>query len=321
MSGALVGFLRYNAPPARIYLGDTGSMLIGWVVAAVAIRSSIKEQAAVALAVPLAICAIPILDALAALVRRITTGQSVFTADRGHLHHALMLRGWTVGQTAALAAGLTAITCLGAIVSYFTRIDAFALLSLGGVVLALAASRIFGHSELALLATHIRSLGRGALGRVRPAGTASSADHVVQLQGRRQWNLIWSALREAAAVHDLVSVRLNINIPHLHESFYASWKASGGVAEDNVWRIAMPLHVAGRPVGRLLIAGRAGKDNLAAIQQALDYLEPIEAEMTRLVEDAAPEANPFRLESDVRPSTTDGGPPLRTVREATTSAL
>jgi UDP-GlcNAc:undecaprenyl-phosphate GlcNAc-1-phosphate transferase len=320
LAGGLVGFLRYNAPPARVYLGDTGSMLIGWLVAAVAIRSSIKEQAAVALAVPIAICAIPILDAAAALVRRVTTGQSVFTADRGHLHHALLLRGWTVGQTAATAAGLTAITCLGAIASYFTGSEAFAILSLAGVVLALAAARIFGHAEIALLATHVRSLGFGALRRLRPADAGESSDQVVQLQGRRQWNLIWSALREAATVHDLVSVRLNINIPHLHESFYASWKASEGAADDDVWRIAMPLHVAGRPVGRLLIAGHAGKDNLSAIQQALDYLEPIEAEMTRLVEEAAPDPAAARPEAAARRTPAAEAPTMRSPLEATRSA-
>jgi UDP-GlcNAc:undecaprenyl-phosphate GlcNAc-1-phosphate transferase len=106
LAGALVGFLPYNVPPARIYLGDTGSMLIGLIVAAVAIESSIKHQAAFALAVPVAICAIPILDAAAALVRRVTTGQSVFTPDRGHLHHVLLLRGWSVGQTVVFIAGL-----------------------------------------------------------------------------------------------------------------------------------------------------------------------------------------------------------------------
>jgi hypothetical protein len=231
-----------------------------------------------------------------------------------------MLRGWSVGQTAALAAGLTAITCLGAIASFFTKIDAFAILSLVGVVLALAAARVFGHSEFTLLATHFRSIGRRAMRRVRPEAAPTSADHVVQLQGRRQWNLIWSALREAAAVHDLVSVRLNINIPHLHESFYASWKASGSVGEDKVWRIAMPLHVGGRTVGRLLIAGQAGDDNLTSIQQALDYLEPIEAEMTRLVEDAAPEPIPFHLESDLRRNSAGEAPAMRTAREATPSA-
>jgi UDP-GlcNAc:undecaprenyl-phosphate GlcNAc-1-phosphate transferase len=288
VSGALVGFLRYNAPPARVYLGDTGSMLIGWVVAAVAIRSSIKEQAAVALTVPVAICAIPILDAAAALIRRITTGQSVFTADRGHLHHALLLRGWSVGQTAALAAGLTAVTCAGAIISYFTNQELFAIVAAGGVVLTLAMARVFGHAEAALIASHLRAMGRGAWRRVLPATAQQEnhADHAVQIQGRRQWSVLWTALREAAPVYNLVGLKLNVSIPHLHESFFASWRASESTAESAVWRMALPLTCADRNVGRLVVEGKsAGAQCLAEMQQVLDFLEPLEAEISRIVDD------------------------------------
>jgi UDP-GlcNAc:undecaprenyl-phosphate GlcNAc-1-phosphate transferase len=290
-SGALLGFLRYNAPPAKVYLGDTGSMLIGWLVAAVAIRSSIKEQAAVALTVPVAICAIPILDAAAALVRRMTTGQSVFTADRGHLHHALMLRGWSVGQTAAMAAGLTAITCAGAMASYFTDHDAFAVVTAGGVVITLAAARVFGHAEVQLLASHFRTFARGAWRQVRPADASAvdRTDHAIQLQGRRQWHVLWTALREAAAVHRLGSLKLNINIPHLHESFYASWRANDAAPAEGVWRISLPLNYGDRPIGRLLIEGRAGGDSLAVMQHLIDYLEPLGSEVARLVEEVEAE--------------------------------
>lgn len=301
LSGALVGFLKYNAPPARVYLGDTGSMLIGWLVAAVAIRCSIKHSAAVALAVPVAICAIPILDAAAAMVRRITTGQSVFTADRGHLHHALLLRGWTVGQTAALAAGMTAITCTGAVLSYITGQEAFALAATAGVVLALVAARVFGHAELALLNSQVRSIARGAMNRMRPlpSDSAASTDQAIQIQGSRQWSVLWTALREAAEGHNLGSLKLNVNIPHLHESFYATWKASEGAGAEDAWRMVLPLTYGSRSIGRLLIAGRVGGNKLVEMQHMLDFLEPLEAEMARLVEEAeadlAVNGSPTRL--------------------------
>jgi UDP-GlcNAc:undecaprenyl-phosphate/decaprenyl-phosphate GlcNAc-1-phosphate transferase len=311
-SGALVGFLRYNAPPARVYLGDTGSMLIGWLVAAVAIRSSIKEQAVVALTVPVAICAIPILDAAAALVRRMTTGQSVFTADRGHFHHALMLRGWSAGQTAAMAAGLTGITCAGAIASYFTEHEVFAMAAAGGVIVALAVARVFGHSEVKLLASHGRSMIRGAWGRLRPADSQENTDQAIQLQGRREWHVLWSALREAAVVHRLGSLRLNINIPHLHESFYANWRANDAAQGEGVWRMAIPLLYAGRSVGRLLLEGRAGGNSLVEMQHVMDFLEPLEAEVARLVEEVEAEGNAGRLRASERTvaASLTGGEPL-----------
>ncbi|MCC6493806.1 MAG: undecaprenyl/decaprenyl-phosphate alpha-N-acetylglucosaminyl 1-phosphate transferase [Pirellulales bacterium] len=296
-SGALVGFLRYNAPPARIYLGDTGSMFIGWVVAAVAIRCSIKEQAAVALTVPIAICAIPILDSGAAIIRRITTGQSVFTADRGHLHHALLLHGWSAGQTAAMAAGLTAITCAGAVASFFTRNDLFAMVASVAVFAALAGTRVFGHAELALVASHLRTILR-RLPTLARAGRRPAADQpgqAIQLQGRRPWSVLWTALEEAAQAHHLAGAKLVVNIPHLHESFYASWKRPDVRVTDACWRVTLPLSLADRPIGRLLLLGSCGgPEGLAEMQRMLDFLEPLDDQIAHIANGAGAAA-PFKL--------------------------
>jgi UDP-GlcNAc:undecaprenyl-phosphate/decaprenyl-phosphate GlcNAc-1-phosphate transferase len=268
-AGALVGFLRYNLPPARIYLGDTGSMLIGLVVAAVAIDCSIKEQAAFALVVPIAVCAIPILDAAAALVRRVTTGQSVFTPDRGHLHHALLLRGWSVGRTVAFISGLTALTCGGAMLSFFTGHELYAIVTTTGVVAALAGSRVFGHGEARLLASHTRLVARRVLrGPIRRS--SRDVENTVQLQGNREWQNIWQALREAAPVYNVAGLRLNVNIPRLHESFYGSWKKSGSDVIEDPWRIQMPLMSGAQQVGKLSIIGNStGKQSVHDMQHSL----------------------------------------------------
>lgn len=284
MAGALLGFLRYNLPPARVYLGDTGSMFIGLVVAAVAIQCSIKQQAAFVLSVPVAICAIPILDAGAALVRRITTGQSVFMADRGHLHHALLLRGWTVGQTVALIAGLTALTCSGALASYFTSNDVFALIATVGIFGALAGARIFGHAEAALLAFHSRSLVRTIM--MQRAVRNSITENSVRLQGTRKWQNVWAALREAAPTYNVAGLTLHVNMPQLHESFYANWRLNDGVALEDHWKIVLPLMLGERPIGKLtLLGGSTGRQTLVDMQQLLDYLESLEADIAQIVAD------------------------------------
>ena len=89
-TGSLLGFLRFNFPPAKIFLGDAGSMLIGLVVGTLAIGGSFKGPATVALAAPLAIWALPIFDSVAAIMRRKLTGRSIYATDRGHLHHRLL---------------------------------------------------------------------------------------------------------------------------------------------------------------------------------------------------------------------------------------
>ena len=287
VAGALVGFLRYNAPPAKVYLGDTGSMLIGLVVAAVAIDCSIKQQAAFVLSVPIAICAIPILDATAALVRRVTTGQSVFTPDRGHLHHALLLRGWSVGMNVAFIAGLAALTSCAALVSYFTNNDVYALAVTGCVFITLAAARIFGHTEAALIASHSRSFVRGLVLR---GARSEDTERSVQLQGKLKWQKIWTALREAAPLYNVAGLTLQLSIPQLHESFYATWKRNDSAAAgDDVWRIMLPLAFDEKPIGKLTLVGAAaGRQALVDMQHMLDYLDSLDAEIADIVADEAP---------------------------------
>jgi UDP-GlcNAc:undecaprenyl-phosphate GlcNAc-1-phosphate transferase len=287
LAGALVGFLRYNAPPAKVYLGDTGSMLIGLVVAAVAIDCSIKRHTAFVLSVPIAICAIPILDASAALVRRVTTGQSVFTPDRGHLHHALLLRGWSVGMTVAFISGLAAVTCCAALVSYFTSNDVYALAVTGGVFVTLAAFRIFGHTEAALIASHSRSFVRGLVLR---GAAAEDTERSVQLQGKLKWQKIWTALREAAPLYNVAGLTLQVSIPQIHESFYATWKRNDSAATgDDVWRLTLPLAYEEKPIGKLTLVGAtAGREALADMQQMLDYLDSLDAEIADVVADEEP---------------------------------
>ena len=95
LAGALCGFLIYNFPPARMFLGDSGSMLVGLVLGAVALKCSIKDYAAATLIMPTAIWAIPLFDVAMAVVRRKLTGRSIYETDRGHLHHCLERKGHT----------------------------------------------------------------------------------------------------------------------------------------------------------------------------------------------------------------------------------
>src|SRR5690606_27287591 len=113
--------LRYNFAPASIYLGDAGSMLIGLMCGSIAVQANAKSTAAMAFAVPLAVWLVPILDSFAALIRRKLTGRSMFTADRGHLHHSLLVRGWTVQQAAMFIALISATTCLSAVLSFYLQ--------------------------------------------------------------------------------------------------------------------------------------------------------------------------------------------------------
>jgi len=132
LAGALLGFLRFNLPPATVFLGDAGSMLIGLIVGVLAIHSSMKGPATLALAAPLAVLIIPIFDTSAAILRRKLTGRSLYSTDRSHLHHCLLRRGMRTGTVLLVIASFCLLTVAGSLASLQFGNELYAVVSAGG---------------------------------------------------------------------------------------------------------------------------------------------------------------------------------------------
>jgi UDP-GlcNAc:undecaprenyl-phosphate GlcNAc-1-phosphate transferase len=111
LAGAITGFLRYNFNPASIFLGDSGSLLIGFLLSAVALAGSQKSPTMVAVAIPILSLGLPILDVAIAVIRRFLAGRRLFEADREHIHHRLISRGIPHKQAVLLLYGVSA--CFG----------------------------------------------------------------------------------------------------------------------------------------------------------------------------------------------------------------
>jgi UDP-GlcNAc:undecaprenyl-phosphate GlcNAc-1-phosphate transferase len=280
LAGALLGFLRYNFAPATIYLGDAGSMLVGLACGTIAVMASAKSSAAMAFAVPIAVWSVPILDSFAALVRRKLTGRSMFSPDRGHLHHSLLVRGWSVQQAALFIALICATTCLSAVLSIYLKKEWIAIVTVIAVMIFLISTRTFGHIEFQLLKGRMHRMA-SSFGVREGSKNASLRESSFQLQGSREWSKLWAAIVEAAETYQLTRIKLTIDMPLLHESFYASWDTSRTVSPDaHVWRLSHPLVIDGDHVGQMEIAGETKSEargsTLAQIGQVLDFLEPIE---------------------------------------------
>ena len=103
LAGASLGFLPFNFNPARIFLGDAGSLFIGYVFATVSIIGASKQAIAISVVIPLVVLALPVLDTAAVIVRRALAGKAITQADRGHFHHQLIFRfGLNVRQAVLL---------------------------------------------------------------------------------------------------------------------------------------------------------------------------------------------------------------------------
>src|SRR5207253_4143044 len=99
--GATLGFLRHNFYPARIFMGDSGALLLGFVLAAVSVQGLLKTAAVAALFFPLLVLAVPILDTSFVVARRLKYRQPIYLADRTHLHHHFANIGFSQRRAAA----------------------------------------------------------------------------------------------------------------------------------------------------------------------------------------------------------------------------
>ena len=119
IGGACAGFLVFNFHPARVFMGDSGSMFLGFVIAGVAVNGVVKSAATVALLGPLLVLAIPILDTSFVIMRRIKNRQPVYMADRSHFHHRFFTIGWGQRKTVLAMYGWCALLGVLALVIRF----------------------------------------------------------------------------------------------------------------------------------------------------------------------------------------------------------
>ena len=141
LAGACLGFIPYNFNPAKIFMGDTGALLLGYVLATVSIISLFKFYAVVSFAVPFLILALPLFDTSFAFLRRLLKGQNPMQADRGHFHHRLLDIGLSQKQAVAVLYAVSGILGLAAVV--ITTSDEFRALILVIAVIVAAAFVFF----------------------------------------------------------------------------------------------------------------------------------------------------------------------------------
>ncbi len=285
LAGATVGFLPYNFPPARMFLGDAGSMLIGLSLGAVSITGALKGPTVAGLAAPLAIWTIPLFDTFAAIVRRKLTGRSLYVSDRSHLHHCLFqipaARGgrsiWWCWPAWARASGLWPASPL--------KSDLFALISAFSVIGVLIATRTFGFGEMQLLATNLRSFTQWIL-PLRPM--LPPQHRAVHLQGSRHWENLWDTLMQFTDEYNLTRVRLDVTIPSVHEDYHAAWIRPSYDDRWPQWQTEIPLRRGEQPLGQLVVAGL--HDGFSACNLIAKFMDALREFELRFEETVATDA-------------------------------
>ena len=143
LAGACIGFMPYNLNPAKIFMGDTGSTFLGFILACISVQGLFKFYAIVSFAIPFLIVGLPLFDTMFAIIRRLLHGQNPMKADRGHVHHRLIDMGFNQKQTVTILYVVSGLLGLAAVILATTN-ELRALLLLFAIALALIiGSKIF----------------------------------------------------------------------------------------------------------------------------------------------------------------------------------
>ncbi|HEX2780564.1 MAG TPA: MraY family glycosyltransferase, partial [Gemmatimonadaceae bacterium] len=316
VAGAALGFLRYNFHPATIFLGDSGSLFLGFMLAGIGAISSQKGSTVVAIAIPLVSLGLPVLDTSLAIARRFLRGQPIFSADRGHIHHRLLGLGHSPRKVALLMyAGCAVLALGGMLLVNESGYVALVLVLVGlGVGLVVQQLRYLEFYELA------RLLGRAARQREVIARNVRIGEASVRVRSAPSLASLFDILEETFHDEDFRRAEVRLTPTFLigseipgskrrRRDDVSIWTLRGSSpAEPSWWEINLPLtRVDGSRVGSLTLwhDGSARQTSLSYISTiARDLREAVENRILALwpAEAAALAALEARLRDDLSPS-------------------
>jgi UDP-GlcNAc:undecaprenyl-phosphate GlcNAc-1-phosphate transferase len=228
LAGALLGFLCYNFNPATIFLGDSGALLIGYLLGCYAVIWGNKSATLLGMTAPLMALSIPLLDVALAIVRRFLRQQPIFTADRGHIHHQLLDRGLTPRRVVLVLYGLCGLAAAFSLLQGVIHSFAGALLLLFGVFVLLGIQYL-GYAEFDLAG---RLLFSGEFQRTVSA-QLDLRKFRAALAAARTPAACWEVIREDCAKFGFQHARLC-----LAGEFY---EYTAQDAEASGWTVRVPL--------------------------------------------------------------------------------
>ena len=236
LAGAIVGFLFFNFNPATIFMGDSGSMFLGYVLATLSIATTSKSATLVALTVPLLALGLPIFDTFFAIIRRLYLRRPVFSADRGHLHHRLLALGFNQRQAVVSLYIVCSILAATGIVMRVTRnpVAGLGLFFVGVVVFVIM--HTFHLREL--MATRGTGKVQAFETRIRERALVDLREIGKAVRVAESMSETWAHLKKAAELLQLTKMEISLHIrPNEEENL-----------EHELSYNASVLEIEGRPV-------------------------------------------------------------------------
>ncbi|HOX40103.1 MAG TPA: MraY family glycosyltransferase [Candidatus Brocadiia bacterium] len=204
LAGSLLAFLRFNFFPAKVFLGDTGSLFLGFTLAVGSLLSAMKSTTAVFFMVPIFVLGYPIMDTMMTMARRALRGKPIMSADRGHIHHLLLSQGWNQRQVALIAYTVTCVMMVISVILVLEKERGLIGFLIVAVVLAAVGFRA-GYQLIRLEVLH--SLDKRRQFRLYHL---FSEFMELKIKGAKDLDESWSLLCDVAKEFNLTGIELNL---------------------------------------------------------------------------------------------------------------
>jgi len=273
LAGGLAGFLPFNFDPAKIYLGDTGSLFLGFIFSVLAVDTSQKSTTMVAIVVPYMAFGLPLLDTLLTIIRRFLSGKPLFAADTDHIHHRIFQK--YEGTRPALFAlySMAAIFSLGSLLMARSVGSAAALIAvLGGICAWFVASQL-QYAELTELNCYVsrafRSQRQVLANQVRLRKAAARLEQIDKIG--ESWQVVVQTLEAL----DFDGLELSALAQNGSALKLPPWQRSPNGKTTLCWSVVIPLHNNGTPLAELRLRRALAKGRLLfQFSSLLDTLIP-----------------------------------------------
>ncbi|HKO97110.1 MAG TPA: MraY family glycosyltransferase [Pyrinomonadaceae bacterium] len=224
LCGALAGFLRYNFNPASIFLGDSGSLFVGFLLASISVLSAQKATTAVAVLSPILAFGLPVVDTSVTMARRLISRRSLFEGDGEHIHHMLLARGWSQRRVVLILYAVCAVFGLVAALSASRSAPLEALVLL---VISVAVTVAVGHlryHEVDELRAGVRRTVGGR--RVRVANNIRVRRASLALSKASSLNELFEAVTQMLEFEEFAFANAQLGYPSSAESNVRAFNAS-----------------------------------------------------------------------------------------------
>ncbi len=274
LAGALLGFLRFNFAPATIFLGDSGSLFLGFVLASLAIHTSQKSSTLLAIVVPFVAFGLPLLDTSLTVIRRFLSGHPLLLADHDHIHHRLLQNKLTL-RVAVL--GLYALAALFSLGSLLIIQSTGSLVALVAVLAGASAWFLTGglrYEELLELNVYVsramHSQRRVLANQILIRKASRQLEEAASLE--ESWQVLASTLGDL----DFDGVMCQFSQwPIGRAPSLAGWSQNGEGSSNESWNVSVPLRAGEKVLGELRLWRALGKDRLLfQFSSLLDTLIP-----------------------------------------------